>query len=46
MWTFNLYIEEWSLNNNLVSKIWAMSTTSIHLLQFKIQIHLQKNADL
>ena len=33
------------MDNNILSKIWVgMSTTNIHLLQFKIQSHLQ-NAD-
>ena len=31
------------MDNNKVSKIWVrMSSTNIHLLQFKIQSHLQK----
>ena len=34
------------MDDNMVSKIWAenfeMSTANIHLLQFKIQRHLQK----
>ena len=31
------------MDNNMVSKIWVgMSATNIHLLQFKIQSHLQK----
>ena len=31
------------MDNNMVGKIWVeMSTTNIHLLQFKIQNHLQK----
>ena len=31
------------MDNNVASKIWVgMSTTNIHLLQFKIQSHLQK----
>ena len=41
----NSHLEEWSMDNNMVSKIWVgMSTTNIHLqvvLQFKIQSHLQ-----
>ena len=32
-----------TMDNNVVSKIWVgMSTTNIHLLQFKIQSHLKK----
>ena len=31
------------MDNIMVSKIWVgMSTTNIHLLQFKIQSHLEK----
>ena len=34
------------MNNNIVSKIWVgMASINIHLLQFEIQSHLQKNAD-
>ena len=37
MLTFNLHLEEWSMDSNIVSNIWlGMSTTSIHLLKFKI----------
>ena len=33
IYTFNLYHEEWSVGNNMVSKIWVgMSTTYIYLL--------------
>ena len=36
--------EEWSMDNDLVTKIWVgLSTTNIHLPQFKIQSHLQKS---
>ena len=43
METFSFQLEEWSMDNNMVSKIWVgMSTINIHLLQFKIQSHLQK----
>ena len=39
----NLRLEEWSVDNNMVRKIWfGMSITNIHLLQFKIKGHLQK----
>ena len=45
MQTFNIRLEEWSMDNNMVSEIWVgMSTTYIHLLWFKIQSYLQ-NAD-
>ena len=40
---FNLHLKEWSMDNNMVSKIWVeMWTDNIHLCQFKIQSHLQK----
>ena len=36
-------LEEWSMDNNMVSKIGVgMTTINIHLLQFKILSHLQK----
>ena len=45
MWTFNLNLEGWSIDDNMVSKIWVgMSSTNTHLLLNKIQSHL-KNAD-
>ena len=41
--TFNSHLEQWSMDSNMVGKIWAgMSPNSIHLLQFKIQGHFQK----
>ena len=44
MLTCNLHLEEWSMSNNMVSKIWGrISASYIHLLQFKIQSHLQKH---
>ena len=40
---FNLHLEGWSMDKNMVSKIRiGMSSTNIHLFQFKIQSHLQK----
>ena len=37
MQTSNKHLEEWSMDNNMVSKIWVwMSTTSIYLLQLEI----------
>ena len=42
-YTFNLHLEEWAMKVIMVSKIWVgMSTNNIHLLQFKIQGHVQK----
>ena len=39
----NFQFAEWSMDSNMVSKIWGgMATANIHLLQFKIQSHLQK----
>ena len=45
MYAFNLHLKEWSMDNNMVSKIWiGMSTTNFDLLQFKIQVTC-KNTD-
>ena len=42
MLSFILHLEKWAVNNT-VSKIWVgMSTTIVHLLEFKFQSHLQK----
>ena len=44
-----IHLEEWSMDNNMVSKIWVnfnVYYTNIHLPQFKIQSHLQKRGIL
>ena len=42
MKTLNLHFEEWSMDNNMVGKIWVgMCTIEIHLFQFKIQSYFE-----
>ena len=43
MLIFSFCLEEWSMDDNMVSKIWVgMFTNNIHLLTFKIQSHMQR----